>query len=511
MPCAAQSFMHLVICLLALTCSLARFPRLHDRALQKAGQAPAGRSQRSASQARFATMRRERLSRNAAPKPPAPHATAVLGIPGLHLQISQTALPAVTTSGAPQTSTAAAPAPAADNAMTGSNSTAPAPAPGEDDSPPFIHGPLKILVYGLVFALIYIVVWLACLPAERRPAAVDEGFMRWMEDQETESTDGGVNCALIRVKQCNGLSDQYRPCCVNVEVQAFNKSVDCGETSYDQETNWQTCFVAPLLDQEKGRPVTMGEAKPQVRFVLKYHKPGESNATEFAEAILKPGQNASSSSSAAASGPTGLTQGQWCVTNAKLAACGSGVLGMAKKVASGNMGTVSVEAKLLTVNAAGKAFLKTTYYTAAVRGEFKKPYSFAGRILATALFGMLLLNSLPFVGDMFNGCFYLSCHGLSASSTLFCMAIPHWLQLFNVPVPGWVSKLSLDDLKAAGIALGSLGWSGLSLCFWWGWNTPCTNHFFMLEVLMVVDSSIFAMAYQKGEGGGLMGLLRGGS
>lgn len=364
--------------------------------------------------------------------------------------------------------------------------------------------------YGLVFALIYIVVWLARLPAERRPTAVDEGFMRWMEDQETESTDGGVNCALIRVKQCNGLSDQYRPCCVTVDVQVFGKSVDCGETSYDQDTNWQTCFVAPLLDQEKGRPVTMGEAKPQVRFRLKYQKDGESNVTEFAEATLKPGQNASSSSSAAASAPTGLTVGEWCVTDAKLAACGTGVMGMAKKLDPRKMGTVSVEAKLITVNSAGVAFLKSTYYRAAVRAEFKKPYSFAGRILATALFGMLLLTSLPFVGDMFNGCFYLSCQGLSASGTLFCMSIPHWLKLFDVPVPGWVLKFSLDDLKAGGIALGSLGWSGLSLCFWWGWNTPCTSHFLMLEVLLVVDSSIFAWAYQKGEGGGLMGLLRGG-
>merc|ERR1719198_1251398 len=141
----------------------------------------------------------------------------------------------------------------------------------------------------------------------------------------------------------------------------------------------------------------------------------------------------------------------------KLVASGSGALGGAlgalKRVGGSSYGTLTVEVKAMNVNAAGKALLKSNYYVIAMRNEFKKPWSASARTLAVALMGMLALTSLPIIGDMFNGCFYLSLHGLSAAGTLFCMAIPHWCKLFHIPLPSWVDAMSLNSLRTSGATL----------------------------------------------------------
>merc|ERR1719375_165995 len=182
---------------------------------------------------------------------------------------------------------------------------------------------------------------------------------------------------------------------------------------------------------------------------------------------------------------------------------------MGGAVAGSAVGSLSVEVKPLNVNAAAMAVLRSNYYIIALRAEFKKPYSAAARTLAAALTGMLMLTSLPMVGDMFNGCLYLSIHGLTASVSLFCMSIPHWCKLFHIPLPSWVQYASIDNLRTAGASLLSMGLSGIWMCLWWGKGMECTDHFWMLEILLVVDSCLFSYAYYKGEGGSMMEALFG--
>merc|ERR1719287_460884 len=104
---------------------------------------------------------------------------------------------------------------------------------------------------------------------------------------------------------------------------------------------------------------------------------------------------------------------------------------------------------------------------------------------------------------MFNGCMYLSIHGLSAACTLFCMSVPHWCKLFHITLPSWVKQMSLDNLRTAGATLMSLGSSGVWMTLFWGHGEECSSDFFMLEVLMRLGSLLFTYAWYKGEGGGL--------
>jgi hypothetical protein len=313
---------------------------------------------------------------------------------------------------------------------------------------------------------------------------------------------------LVRVKSAQGLPQGSFA--VSVECSAFKKSLNIGETDMEEDCVWETCFVGPLIDQEKSRTVTMSAAKPEVKFVVKTLDPADNKVKDFAQAVIKPGAAASSSSSASAGGG-GITRGQWCtMTELKLQKAGSGALGMLKRAGpGGNLGTISVEAKAMQVNAAGKALLKSNYYVIALRNEAKKPFSFCARTLAVALMGMLTLTSLPFIGDMFNGCFYLSLHGLSASGSLFCMSVPHWCKLFHIPLPKWVKALDMNSLRNSGIALWSIATAGVSMALWWGHGELCTNDFWMLEILLGVDSLLFTAAWWRGEGGGLMGMLMG--
>jgi len=398
----------------------------------------------------------------------------------------------------------------AGNISTGQNQTG---AVDLKDYPPYLQGPSKILVYGMFFALLYLAVWYARLPPEKRPAAVDEGLMRWIESQEEDDPTGSVNCMLVRVKRAVGLPADKQPASVEVECWAFQKSVDMGET--DMETNgiYDTCFVGPLLDQDQNRNVTMEAAKPEVKFIVKYQPDGAAKPTEIAQAIMKPGSGAGSSSSAAPSSGGGITRGDWCQMELKLVAAGSGAMGMMKRAGGAAMGaslgTLSVEVKAMRVNPAGKTALKSNYAVIALRNEFKKPFSAAARTLAVGVMGMLALTSLPVIGDMFQGCFYLSCHGLGAACTLFCMAIPHWCELFHIQLPGWVKAMSLSSLRTAGASLASCGSSGVYMVLIWGHGEECSNHFWILEILLCVDSLLFTYAWWKGEGGGLMGWLNG--
>lgn len=380
----------------------------------------------------------------------------------------------------------------------------------DEDSPPYFSGPLKIFVYGFFFAILYLAVWFARLPPDRRPAAVDEAVMRWVESQEEQDPTGAVNCALVKIKSCTGLPDNFKPACCAIEVKVYKTAMEMGQTEAEGTCQWDACFVVPMLDQEQGRPVTMATAKPQVRFILRAQQPGQSKLESFAEAVLKPAADAaSSSSSVAAGGATGLSPGTWCITDLKLVAWGTGVTGMFKRLGGQPLGELSVEVKALKVNAAGRAYLRSSYYTAALRNEFKKPWSACGRTLAVAVMGMLALTSAPFIGDMFSGCFYLSCHGLSAATTLLCMSVPHWMKLFNLPVPRWLDAMSIESLKVAGSMLTSAGSSGIAMCFGWNAGEPCTSHFVMLEFLLLLDGLLFTYAWFRGEGGGLMGLLNG--
>lgn len=335
--------------------------------------------------------------------------------------------------------------------------------------------------------------------------------MRWIESQEEEDPAGGMNCMLVRIKGASGLTDEQLPAAISVECSSFGKALNIGETDFESDGVWETCFVGPLLDQSGSRQVTMEAAKPEVKFIVKKQGEGGAKAVEFAQAVMKPG---SSSSSSAASGEGGITRGEWCSAELKLASSSSGMIGgLMKRNLAGSVGTLSVEVKVMQVNPAGKALLKSNYYIIALRNEFKKPYSACARTLAVALIGMLFLTSVPLIGDMFNGCFYLSCHGLTACCTLFAISGPHWAKLFHIQLPSFVTwavdKMDLDSMRTAGIALSASGWSGVSICFWWGHGMDCTNHFWLLEILLVFDAFLFTTAWWKGEGGGLMGWVMG--
>jgi hypothetical protein len=333
--------------------------------------------------------------------------------------------------------------------------------------------------------------------------------MRWIESQEEDDVNGGVNCVLVRIKGASGVPQEYTPASVFVDAMAFKKGVHIGATEYESSCNWETCFVGPLLDREQNRACTMESAKPEVKFSLKYQKEGQNAATEFAQATLKPGANASSSSSSASSSPTGITRGQWCTTDLKLTTPVSGVTSMLKRVGGSSLGTLSVEVKAMNVSAAGKAVMKSNYYVIALRNEFRKPFSTLARALAVALMGMLFLTSLPIIGDMFEGCLYLSMHGLSAATSLLAMSVPHWMKLFDIPVPSKLEAMRMDDLRINGGALASMGGSGIWMSLWWGAGEECTNHFWMLEIGLCVNSALYWFAWYRGEGGGLMSWLTG--
>jgi hypothetical protein len=398
--------------------------------------------------------------------------------------------------------TGAAAAPAAGNAT---NATKNAEAT-DNDSPPYLPGSAKILVYGFFIFVIYLLVWCLRLPAEKRPTAVDEGLMRWVEDQEEQDPTGAVNCVLVRINGAKGLMADKLPAAVEVECGAWGKWLKIGQTSFLDDADWETCFLGPLMDQDRARIVTLQNgASPQVKFMLKYQKEGEEKPTDFAQAIMKPGAASSSSSSSGAAGG-GMTYGAWCTQELPLEPAGS-AMGFMKRglgVSTGSLGSINVEVKPLNVNAAGKALLKSNYYLIALRNDLKKPYSACARALAVATMVMLTITSLPIIGDMFSGCFWLSVHGLTVSSSLFLMSIPHFAKLFQMPLPSWLDKMSLDDHKVSGATLFSAGLSGVWLCWWWGRGAPCVNHFWTLEALLIFDSFLFSWAYWKGEGGGLL-------
>merc|ERR1719263_875877 len=110
---------------------------------------------------------------------------------------------------------------------------------------------------------------------------------------------------------------------------------------------------------------------------------------------------------------------------------------------------------------------------------------------------------------MFNGCLYLSIHGLSASFSLCCMSLPHWCELFQISLPWWTKLFSISSLRTAGASLTSIGTTGVWLALWWGHGAECTDHFWILEILLLLDGLLFTYAWWKGEGGGLMGLMNG--
>lgn len=438
----------------------------------------------------------------AAAQPTAMPAAAVTAAPGL-----ATVAPVAATVTAPALPATVAPVAATAVPLPAGNATT--SKENEEDGPPYLKGPTKILVYGLLFAFLYLAIWYARLPPERRPAAIDEGLMRWIESQEEDDVNGGVNCVLVRVKGAAGVPQDYKPAAVFVDVHAFKDSgVNIGATDYESSCDWETCFVGPLLDRVQNRVVTVESAKPEVKFSLKFQKEGQNEATEFAQATLKPSANASSSSASASSSPTGISRGQWCVTDLKLVTPVSGVTSMFKRVGGSALGTLSVEVKALNVNAAGKALMKSNYYVIAMRNEFRKPFSTLARMLAVALMGMLFLTSLPLIGDMFNGCLYLSIHGLTAASSLLAMSVPHWMKLFDLLVPSWLEAMRIDDLRINGGALASMGGSGIWMALWWGAGEECTNHFWMLEILLCVNSALYWYAWYRGEGGGFMSWFR---
>merc|ERR1719506_1344138 len=226
-------------------------------------------------------------------------------------------------------------------------------------------------------------------------------------------------------------------------------------------------------------------AQPEVKFILKHQPEGQDRPSTFAQAVVKAGSEAASSS-ASSEGGGGLVRGDWCIQDLKLTSSGDGAMGMMKRmggaVGGSALGTLSVEVKAMNVNAAGKAVMKSNYYVIALRNEFKKPYSAMARTLAAALTGMLALTSLPMIGDFFNGCMYLSIHGLTTAFSLFCMAIPHWCKLFHIGLPSYIEKLEINSLKISAATLLSAGGSGICMCLWWGRGESCTDHFWALEI-----------------------------
>jgi len=134
----------------------------------------------------------------------------------------------------------------------------------------------------------------------------------------------------------------------------------------------------------------------------------------------------------------------------------------------------------------------------------EKPCTWVARIGAFQLMGMFAVSSLPWIGFLLDGCFFNALNGLFAVLTLAATALPQTLELLGSQAPGF---LPASGLRSSASLLGSSGVTGLGLAISTG-SSGCAEFFLQLSVALLLDAAIFAWAWWRGEGGGLMGLLR---
>jgi hypothetical protein len=133
----------------------------------------------------------------------------------------------------------------------------------------------------------------------------------------------------------------------------------------------------------------------------------------------------------------------------------------------------------------------------------KKPFSLAAYTLGSVLFFQFLVMSLPFVGFLFGGCMWNSCHGFFASFALAGACLAPGLKLFDVPVP-----FSDVGLRTGAYTIAAAGGGGIGLATVYG-DATCAWTFMGLNIALVVDALLLGMAWYQGEGGGILGVLRG--
>mmetsp|Transcript_55554 Transcript_55554/g.172151 ORF Transcript_55554/g.172151 Transcript_55554/m.172151 type:complete len:104 (-) Transcript_55554:19-330(-) len=93
--------------------------------------------------------------------------------------------------------------------------------------------------------------------------------------------------------------------------------------------------------------------------------------------------------------------------------------------------------------------------------------------------------------------------GLSAAMTLAPACVPDLVELLDRAKPFPAMSLHWSALWIA-----SSGISGIFVAVSFG-EPVCARRFFWLSVLLCVDSVFFGLAFWLGEGGGVVGLLRG--
>lgn len=146
-------------------------------------------------------------------------------------------------------------------------------------------------------------------------------------------------------------------------------------------------------------------------------------------------------------------------------------------------------------------------YTVRTPGKFdhikQKPVSWTARTCGLMLMWKFLIISLPWVGFLLNGCFWSSIGGLTTAITLGVICLPPYFELLDIR-----ASLPATGLRVSACLIGSAGGSGVSCAFFIG-DQMCAGTFLWLSVLLCVDCLLFGWAWWQGEGGGVMGLLRG--
>jgi len=336
----------------------------------------------------------------------------------------------------------------------------------------------ELLGFGFSIAVLYALIWYAMLPSEERPEQLDDAFVKWLETQEEvdEENPDAINCVLIRIQTVDVKAEQAY---ISVNCDSFGDQTFLGDTDQLPLDELRASFAAPLVNPS-GEAATMGNAKPKVQFEA--HEQNDDGEKKLGSGSFSPER---------------ATNGEgWTDASVSLSASAIGL---------SSDGKVQVQSKVLNVSAAALGTLRASMCSSALKKELKKPWTFAARLLTTALMAMLIKVSVPFYGYMFSGCFYLSTHGLSTAGSLCAMSVPHWLDLFGIDVPSWLQSMSLTDLKIMAGVLASAGGSGISMCLFWNRGSPCAQEFWMLEWLLLVGGALYATAWYRGEGTGWFG------
>lgn len=132
----------------------------------------------------------------------------------------------------------------------------------------------------------------------------------------------------------------------------------------------------------------------------------------------------------------------------------------------------------------------------------KAPVTWTARFLAVPLLARFAWLSLPWSGYLFGGCMYSAINGLVATMGLTTSCLVPWLEALGVPVP----IAGGGGLRASCAGLGSAAGTGLGLAFSTG-DSSCASSFLYLNIGLGVVAALLGLAWLKGEGGGVMGLM----